>query len=138
MTYEEIAEKRGVTMDLEPATSNPFMEAGDPLRDRMSHYAVTLRRPHAHEDAPMRWFACHYSQGFAHTEPPTIGALLECLTMDFTMHEDCAGKWDYFDTFGIEPSEQAERDYYASKAQSDRFFAFASGDLLRDLLECES
>jgi hypothetical protein len=135
LTYSAVAEKHGVTMTADgiPASENPWARG---YGRGASHYRVTLRRP---LDMPVpsaaaKTFQCFYSMGSAHTQPPTVAEVLETLTMDFGMFEDTAGKWDYFETFGIEPSEQAEEDYHAAKDQSGRFFDFASGALLRDLL----
>lgn len=137
-SFEEVARRHGVTMAVELVDSNPHMSDG--WAQHATHHRAMLSRA---VPAPgrvtgtgdrrmvVREFVCHYSTGTP--RDVSVGDVLGCLVSDWSMHEDCTGKWDWFDTFGITPSEQAERDYVAGREQSDRFFDFASGGLLRDL-----
>lgn len=119
----------GVTMEAERVTGNPLM-ADDRWAREAAHWRCTLTR------IPGATFTVHYSMGSAHGEtPPTIVQVLDCLVSDFRVHEECGGYWDYVETFGVDPSRESEASYRAGKAQSDAFFTWAAGELLRFLLD---
>jgi hypothetical protein len=92
------------------------------------HWAVTLRMGRKQMTVP-------FSQGWAHTKPPTAADVLDCLASDASgadeSFEDWAANYGY-DT----DSRKAERTYNAVRKQTARLRQFL-GDKYEPLLEVE-
>lgn len=118
----------GVTMSAVFVDSRPDGLMSDMPRGS-THYHITLER----QGETMSFY---WSQGPAHTQPPTLGAVLENLCMDWqggeTTFEEFCSEMGY-DT----DSRRIERMYNAVQAQSadlSRLFdGMSIGDLCDDI-----
>lgn len=84
------------------ADSNPNMPDSDTMR---YHWRVTLRRGGRKMSVP-------FSQGAAHTVPPTTADVLDCLAVDASGFENARGFIDWCSEYGYDTdSRKAEQIY---------------------------
>jgi hypothetical protein len=121
---KDFAEEHGITADVERAASNPAMD--DDHVD-MRHWRVTLRRGKARLVVP-------FSQGSAHTKPPTAIEVLGCLASDAQETDETFEDWCGY--YGYETdSRKAEKTYKAVKKSAADLKRFLGDGLFRALLE---
>lgn len=121
---QNFAQEHNIHADAVRATANPNYESKD--RDA-SHWSVTLRRGKARLTVP-------FSQGSAHTKPPTALDVLGCLasdaqSADYTFEEWCS-------ELGFESdSRKAEKTFKAVQKQSAALRKFLGDELYKELLD---
>lgn len=108
--------------------SNPAMDETQP-DDR--HWAVTLSRPGAKMVVP-------FTQGSAHTEPPTADDVLDCLASDASGYDNARDFEDWASEYGYETdSRRAERTYRAIGEHAGQLRAFLGAEAYRELVSGE-
>lgn len=85
----------GIAADVEHAASNPHA-TGDEWERSASHWVVTLKREGAEP------FPVPFSQGSAHTEPPTADDVLDCLASDAASVENAPDWLDWAEGMGFD------------------------------------
>jgi hypothetical protein len=122
-TLRQFVEGHRITMDFMETDENKH--APD-WRDA-HHYKVTLRRLG-------KQLTTYFSQGYAHTEPPKVDAVLSCLADD-AAGVDASGFEDWAAELGYDTdSRKAERLYQTCKREAANLRAFLGADLYSDLL----
>ncbi len=127
MTMQEFIQVNAITVTTKQVDSNPNM-TDMPVDSR--HWSVLFLRTGTDKKMIVM-----FSQGSAHTEPPTAVDVLDCLASDAAGWENApsfdvwAGEYGY-DT----DSRKAERTFNAVKKQSQKLDAFLSQDQYETLL----
>jgi hypothetical protein len=115
---ERIAEW-GIRMEAEYADSNPNMVDSASMA---FHYRCILRRGRKQLTTP-------FSQGSAHTSPPTTADVLDCLASDAAGYENAQSFEDWCGEYGFDTdSRKAERTYNTVKRQADKLRTFMGDD----------
>jgi hypothetical protein len=117
-TLADFIAAHGLEMDVAPADSNP--NNADWPRGA-SHWTCTIRSETGTMDVP-------FTQGAAHTQPPTLADVLSCLADDAASVEDEPDWLNWAQGMGFESiadAEKAREMHAAIVQQSD-----ALGDLL--------
>lgn len=78
-TIREFIEAAGITVEVEPADGNPYVDGPG-----FNHYRVTLTRGD-------RFMEVTYSMGPAHTEGPKVDDVLDTLASDASGYENADG-----------------------------------------------
>jgi hypothetical protein len=121
---KNFAQEHGVHADTERADSNPNMVDGS--RD-MHHWKVTLRRGKAR-------LTVYFSQGSAHTKPPTAMDVLGCLASDASGAEESFEEW--CSNLGEDTdSRKAKKTYDVVRKQTEKLKNFLGGALFTTLIE---
>lgn len=121
MTYDEWAERYGITGEIEPAETHEGWE-GDGF-----HYSVTLRGGASAMTVP-------FSTGTGWDHAPTVADVLDSLASDASGFEDSDGFEDWAAGLGYDTdSRKAEATYRAVEAQTAELRQVA-GDGFEDLL----
>jgi len=121
---QNFAQEHGIHADAEQVDSNPNMVDGP--RD-MNHWKVTLRRGKSR-------LTVYFSQGSAHTKPPTAIEVLGCLASDSSGTEESFEEW--CSSFGYDvDSRKSEKTYKACAKQAAALKKFLGDGLFRALLE---
>ncbi len=130
-TLAEFLARTGITADAQPAPSNPNADA-DHWAAEAQHWTVTLAQPGG------RTLAVSFSQGSAHTKPPTAHDLLDCLAADAGTVADGQSFEDWAADLGYDTdSRRAERTYRAVVDQTARLRAFLSPEDFDALLAAD-
>jgi len=102
-----------------------------------THYGIILYRG-GDRTAEAARFMLEYSQGSAHTSPPTVAAVIGCLQTDASSVNECDTFEEWADCFGYDTdSRSAERMYKTCRAQASKLLAFLGCELFDTLMECE-
>ena len=126
-TLQEFITAHGITATATPTDGNPNM-TDMPAGSR--HWSVLLSR--ADTDKKM---IVKFSQGPAHTEPPTAMNVLNCLASDAAGWDNAPNFEDWCGEYGFDTdSRKAERAFNAVEKQSRKLEAFLSPDQYNDLL----
>lgn len=126
-TYEQWAEKYGVSMAVEWADENPHM---DDMPAGSSHYSCTFT-----VDGQDGSLTIPFSMGPAHTDEPDIGNVLDALTSDASGFENAPTFEDWAGEYGYDTdSRKAEKTFRAVKEQSERFMRFVGKTAYDELL----
>lgn len=100
----EFVRAHAISFSVKPADSNPNM-AQDDWHASATHWLCVLRRHGARMTVP-------FSQGSAHTKPPTVEDVLDCLASDCAGYENARGFLDWCAEYGYsDDSRRAERTY---------------------------
>lgn len=119
-----IAENR-VTMTATPADANPNMTD---MPAGSSHYRCRIR----HDGRSMTVL---FSMGPAHTKPPTLPDVLDCLASDASGLENANGFEDWASEYGYDiDSRKAERIYHVVERQAEKLNRLLGDDLYQALL----
>lgn len=118
-TMEQFVRDNKLSMEVKRITRRPdgLMEGSDGQR----HFKCRLTR-RVEVVVPTKWshdilmeekgFNLYFSQGSAHTEPPTIEDVLDCLAMDATGYEEAPTFEDWASEYGYDTdSRKAEKIY---------------------------
>ena len=121
---QNFAQEHNIHADAERADSNPNFSGED---RGQHHWKVTLRRGKARLTVP-------FSQGSAHTKPPTALDVLGCLASDsqsvnYTFEEWCSEFGEDVDSI------KAEKTFKACKKQAAALKKFLGDDLYKELLD---
>lgn len=120
-------ERHGITMRLESVDNNPNMTDGSFSRSAF-HYRVKLRRGR-------QGMSLYFSQGSAHSKPPTLNDVLSCLALDAASIENAQSFDGWARELGLEEdSRRAWNAYQASRSQTDKLKAMLGDDLFRLLV----
>lgn len=110
-TIAAFIERNGLAMRATPTDHNPHRAPDDKWAHTASHYRCTIRTPLS------RRMVVYYSMGTAHTEPPTLADVLDCLASDASglggTFEEWCGDYGY-DADSI----RAFKTYHAVKRQT--------------------
>lgn len=123
--------QHGLTMTAAETDSNPNMAADDWSRTA-THYICTIRRGDASMEVP-------FSQGSAHTQPPTLETVLDAISMDIASVEnapdwlDFAEEWGYMEG-GAKTIRQAREAHETISRQRDELREMIGDDALETLL----
>ena len=109
-TLDEFIAANNLVVDVERASDNPNMERDDWSRTAR-HWRVTIKS--ADNDAES--LQVPFSQGSAHTEPPTLADVLDCVSSDAAGVENAQGFDDWASELGFFPMESSE-DYKRAMA----------------------
>lgn len=111
MTIQDFIRKHQITFTASPTASNPNM---DDMPAGSRHFACRFgfaNSPYA--------LTCYFSQGPAHTEPPTAEDVLDCLASDASGYENAPRFEDWAGEYGYDTdSRRAERTFRAVEAQA--------------------
>ncbi len=124
-----IAEQR-ITMHAEPIDRNPNM-TDDDWSKTATHWRVVLTRAAQSGRGywPKRQLTTYFSQGQAHTEPPTTEDVLNCLILDAASIEASGGFEDWASDLGFDTdSRKAERSYKCTKRAATNLERFLGRD----------
>jgi hypothetical protein len=132
-TLADFIQQYAIYATPEPAESNPNMDADREWNLTARHWRVTLQRP---ESAPMY---VPFSQGSAHTEPPTAADVLDCLASDAATVENARDVLDFaaemgFDLDSHKNRERARRTFETIQRQSGELREFLGDDAFETLL----
>jgi hypothetical protein len=118
----------GIRMAYRSTDRNPHM-AYDESQSVMNHYRCRLR-------CGERTMDVYYSMGVAHTRPPKVWDVLDCLASDASGYMHARGFGDWCAEYGYdEDSRKAKRTYDAIGRQADRLMELLGGyDTLVSLL----
>jgi hypothetical protein len=121
VTLDAFIAEHGIMMTAEPADSNPNTEPGDWARDA-HHWICVFKKP----GDGRRSMRVPFSQGSAHTEPPTAAEVLNCLALDASGYANAQSFEDWCVEYGYDTdSRKAERTYKAVERQADKLARFA-------------
>lgn len=121
---KNFAQEHGIHATAIGADRNPNMDDASP---DSRHWKVTLRRGVARLTVP-------FTQGAAHTKPPTAMDVLGCLASDASGAGESFEEW--CSNFGYDAdSRKAKRTYDAVKSQTSKLKTFLGDGLFRALLE---
>lgn len=129
-TVEEFIARNGIRSVVRPAKENPAMQDEMP---GASHWNVTLIHDGRRMTVP-------FSQGSAHTKPPTTAEVLDCVRSDATTLGDDSetvryGFEEWAEELGYDPdSRRAERTYRAVVDQTERLRGLLGRGAYADLL----
>lgn len=80
-------------------------------------------------------FNLYFSQGAAHTQPPTVGAVLDCLASDAAGYENAGSFEDWASEYGYDTdSRSAEKIYRVVKRQVEQLKRTLGSELYEQLL----
>lgn len=129
MTLQEFIQKHGIAAAATRADDNPNMTD---MPEGSRHWNVSLLRVGM---GPAHTMVVPFSQGPAHTEPPTAEDVLDCLASDAIGWNNAEGFEDWCGECGYDAdSRRAERTYNAVKKQSTELAIFLSALQYDDLL----
>lgn len=115
-----------------PVDKNPNMDQDD-WHASASHWRCTFTR--RDEDNRPRQMRVYFSQGSAHTKPPTAAEVLACLAMDAAGWENAQDFEDWCVEYGYDTdSRRAARVYRAVEATVDRLDRFCASRAAYDTL----
>lgn len=106
-----------------------------------NHWTVTLRRRMSdHPGGAL--MVVPFSQGSAHTEPPTLSEVLECVVDDCATFENARDLQDWIAEYGTDPHDlaalkEAERKFRAVGEQAAKLRAFLGDDAYNALVSGE-
>jgi hypothetical protein len=130
MTAISIADfivKHDIRFSADTAAENPHMEQND-WHDSASHWICRFKRGGS-------VFRYYFSQGSAHTDPPTTGDVLDCLASDAGSVEDCRSFEEWAESSGYDTdSLKALRTYKIIKTQAAKLKRFLGEAAYRELL----
>ena len=128
MTLQEFIQKHGITAAATRVDDNSNMTD---MPEGSRHWNVSLSRVNYIDDK----MVVPFSQGPAHTEPPTAEDVLDCLASDAIGWVNAEGFEDWCGEYGHDTdSRRAERTYNAIKKQSTELAIFFSALQYDDLL----
>lgn len=112
MNIDNFIKAQGITGEFEPVDENPNMPD---MPKGSRHWRVTIRNAGGEE------MQVYYSMGPALDEEPTLGEILECLTIDAIAYENTEDFWDWMSELGFDVAEgrKAERIYRVVGEQAE-------------------
>ena len=133
-TLAEFVARFGITAGAKRTTHNPNMS--DAWAETARHWSVTLKRGELGVNFSEERF--YFSQGMAHTEPPTATDVLGCLISEALNLEGVTNFKEWAESLGLsDDSIKATKNYNASKRNTARLEAFLGKDY-RAALNCEA
>jgi hypothetical protein len=134
MTIDDFIKKHNFRSDAKRELGRPTMAEG--WGEDARHWTVTLRvpKPENRND----WFTLKvpFTQGSAHTEPPTTNDVLDCLRSDFFSVIHGESFEDFCDEFGYDAdSRKAEKIYRACQKSAEDFRTAFGVAILEELTE---
>lgn len=122
LTYQQFVDRFGVRMRATPVDRNPNMDQDD-WHASASHWRCTFTRRDA--DNRPHQMRVYFSQGSAHTKPPTAAEVIACLAMDAAGYHNARDFADWCAEYGYDPdSRRAERTYRQVERQYIRLEQF--------------
>lgn len=123
-------ELHGISIAVERISERPDL-TGDDWDTTARHWRVTLAR----KNDKRRRLIVYFSQGSAHTEPPSAADVLNCLASDASAIDTSPTFDDWCVEYGYDTdSRKAERTYKQVQAQAKRLRRFFDMDEYEELL----
>jgi hypothetical protein len=119
-TLADFIERHGITGRALIATDNPNM-ANDQWARTASHWRVVLRC------GGRRW-TVPFSQGSAHTEPPTVADVLDCVASDIAGYRNARDVRDFASEYGYDDHGLAQRTFELIARQDKRLTTLLGDD----------
>lgn len=114
-TLEEMVAALDLGFEIKSADSNPNID-DDKWAATSHHWLCTLTHRGRKMDVP-------FSQGSAHTKPPTLADVLDCLASDASGYENARTFEEWYAEYGYDPdSRRAERTFRVVQQQATRLF----------------
>lgn len=132
-TLQQFIETHELGIDVEPADSNPNMASDDAWMREASHWLVVITQDGQSMRVP-------FSQGSAHTEPPTLETVLDCLASDASSVENSGSFDEWAADMGFFPMEsskdlrRAQQTYEAIEHQTNGLKALIGARAFDQLL----
>lgn len=127
-TLEDFINVEQLSMTTAPTEYNPNMT--DAWAKTATHYNCIFT-----SGQHKRTLRTHFSQGSAHTEPPTLDSVLDCLASDASTVENENSFEDFCGELGYDPdSRQAEKLYKTIRREAAKLKAFLGEVAYDDLL----
>lgn len=133
MTHSEFAKKFQLKLSNQQvlARTDGLMEMGEGAR----HFICTIKQVGFGNKQSV---ILNYSQGSAHTKPPTITDVLESVALDCSGVENTRTFEEWADESGYDTdSRKAERIYIACLDQRAKFQTLLGHEAYKTFLECE-
>ena len=128
-TLAEFIETNALTFSMKQKASNPHFK-GDPHLTR--HFLCYIGKPGMIQDDQMH---VPFSQGSAHTKPPTLEDVLDCLASDSAGVENARSFEDWAAEYGYDTdSRKAEKTYCLCRDQAEQLKALLGPDSYAQLL----
>jgi hypothetical protein len=125
-TIQEFIQTTGLRMTVEPRNSNPNMAADDKWHAGANHWTCTIH-------LGRQGMAVAFSQGSAHTSPPTLDSVLDCLASDASGADETFE--GFCSNFGYDiDSRKALKTYNTIKRQSARLCKLLGTKAYADLV----
>ena len=127
-TLDQFITDNRLVMETEKTFHNPNMNTKG---SEMTHWIVKIH---------IKWnrhasMSLTFSQGLAHTEPPKLADVLDCIASDASCIENAATFEDFAGDLGYdEDSREAERTYNACKAQTEQLVELLDHEAYSTLL----
>lgn len=132
MTLQEFIQEQGITVTVTQTDDNPGMTD---MPEGSRHWKVVFAgysRPKFLQGQHMTVF---FSQGPAHTDPPTGEDVLDCLASDASTYDNAQGFEDWANEYGYDTdSRKAEKIFKAVEKQSIKLAQFLPTDAYQNLL----
>lgn len=127
ISLQDFVRKHNLVMTLTTADHNPNM-ADDTWARTATHWIARLHHG-------KKQMAVPFSQGSAHTVPPTITDVLDALAIDSAGHDDHRGFQDWAEEYGYDiDSRKAERIFNAVIRQAKALLKFLGPAAYDELL----
>lgn len=124
-TLQAFLTRSDIRFTVKPTERNPHRDSWDA---GARHWRCTLTRNG-------KRMSVAFSQGSAHTEPPTLADVLNCLALDCSGYENNLAFEGWCDEYGYDhDSRKAEHTYKIIGRQAASLTAMLGDDLYRDLL----
>jgi hypothetical protein len=126
ITLQSFIQDRGITMTAQQIPKRPD-STGDAWEASARHFLCTFYRGgHGTGKGPQEAaMVTYFSQGSAHTKPPTCADVLDCLASDASSVENCRGFEDWCGDLGYDSdSRKAFAIFEACTQQRDELRVF--------------
>ncbi len=132
-TLQQFISSQGLTMTAKRINSNPNMSDWKDAR----HWSCIIRKPKP-EDAihhDLYKLVIPFSQGSAHTDPPTIEDVLDCMASDASGYDNARSFEDWCSEYGYDTdSRKTESTFNVVKDQAEELKSFLGNDTYDSLL----
>jgi len=119
----------GITLETVRINGRPDI-TGDDWSNDARHWRVTLIRLRTSALASRKRLSLYFSQGSAHTVPPTVTDVLSCLADDASSVENAGGFDEWCSELGYDTdSRKAERTFKATQSQARKLEKFLGEEL---------
>lgn len=134
ITLDQFIESNGLVMTAKRRNSNPNMADWKDAR----HWTCTIRKLNRPQDSihpDLYEFTIPFSQGSAHTKPPTLADVLDCMASDASGYDNDRIFEDWCSEYGYDTdSRKAEATFNTVKDQSEELKSFLGSESYGTLL----
>jgi hypothetical protein len=119
-TLQDFIAQHGITATAKWADRNPNM-ADDAWARTATHWRVVLRKDGRQLTIP-------FSQGSAHTKPPTAADVLDAIASDIAGVRNAQDLADYMAEYGMDDHNEARRMWQIVERQDEKLQRFLADD----------